>query len=152
MIPKEPSKLHEAFILLNRIHHRFHRLAKIDFREFSALVNIARKEKQPNAGITMGQLAKLYNISLPAASNLIKKIEADGFVIRQTDKADRRVVRVRLTEEGKREIERAAEYGAGIGKKIEEKFGEENIDKLIALINDLSDAVTDVIKEEKETQ
>jgi DNA-binding MarR family transcriptional regulator len=53
----------------------------------------------------MSQLAELLDAGLPAATGLVTRMEERGLVERlRDDAADRRVVRVRLTETGEREL------------------------------------------------
>ena len=56
---------------------------------------------------TMGELAKRLNISLGAATGLVDRLIQHGLVRRDADPQDRRVVRVRLTDTGRRAHEAA---------------------------------------------
>jgi DNA-binding MarR family transcriptional regulator len=51
---------------------------------------------------TMGQLAGALHISLGAATGLVDRLIAHGLVQREADPRDRRVVRLRVTEGGRR--------------------------------------------------
>ena len=50
--------------------------------------------------LTLKQAAELVHVSLPAASRLVDDLVHRGFVFRHEDAADRRMKRVRLTDEG----------------------------------------------------
>jgi DNA-binding MarR family transcriptional regulator len=56
---------------------------------------------------TVGQLASGMGISYGWASRVVDELEAAGYLIRERDKEDRRVVRVRLNPEKRAEVERA---------------------------------------------
>lgn len=133
--------------MMRRVHARSQRLTDMDHREFHLLKTIALR-KTDSKDTSIGDLVKLYHISKPAISNLIKKTEEKGFVERRTDKADRRVVWVNLTRAGEAELERTTRYWEELGEKIEEKFGEQNIDLFITLIDRLVEVVEEVIEEE----
>lgn len=50
----------------------------------------------------MSEVANEFNIELPSATSLINKLVKAAFVIRKADIKDRRLVRVSLTQKGKR--------------------------------------------------
>jgi len=51
---------------------------------------------------TLGELAAAEQVTPPSMTRIVRNLEADGLVERETDAADRRVVRVRATEKGRR--------------------------------------------------
>jgi DNA-binding MarR family transcriptional regulator len=53
-----------------------------------------------NPGSTMSDLAKHFLIELPSATSLANRLVGDGWVRRQEDPDDRRVVKLALTEKG----------------------------------------------------
>lgn len=148
MNSEDNLKLTRAMSLLRRVHVRSQHLTDMDHREFHLLSSIASRQNSAG-GITIGKLAEMYNVSKPAVSNLIRKTEQRGFVERQTDKDDRRVVWVKLTDEGKAELERTKRCWEELGEKIELKFGVENLNLFITLINRLAEVVNEVISEER---
>jgi DNA-binding MarR family transcriptional regulator len=56
---------------------------------------------------TIGALAAAEQVSAPTMSVVVRKLEEQGLVARETDAADRRVTRVRITAEGRRSLNRA---------------------------------------------
>lgn len=56
---------------------------------------------------TVGALAAVEQVSAPTMSVVVAKLEEQGLVTRETDPADRRVTRVRITAEGRRSLARA---------------------------------------------
>jgi DNA-binding MarR family transcriptional regulator len=50
--------------------------------------------------LTLGELARAEQVRPPTISKLIVELEAQGLVERETDAADRRIVRVRATARG----------------------------------------------------
>ncbi len=56
--------------------------------------------------VTLGALAALERVQPPTITATVSRLEDAGFVRRETDAADRRVVRVRLTDEGQQLIRR----------------------------------------------
>ncbi|HEX8697028.1 MAG TPA: MarR family transcriptional regulator [Longimicrobium sp.] len=50
---------------------------------------------------TLGELAAAEQVRPPSMTRIVRNLEADGLVERETDPADRRVFRVRATEKGR---------------------------------------------------
>jgi DNA-binding MarR family transcriptional regulator len=57
-------------------------------------------------GITQMQLSEYLKCEPPTISNTVKSLEQNGFIYRQRDELDGRVMRIFLTEKGK-EVEQA---------------------------------------------
>ena len=51
---------------------------------------------------SMGELCKIANVKMPSMTEVVDRLEAEGFVERVRDTNDRRVVKVQLTDEGKK--------------------------------------------------
>ena len=58
------------------------------------------------APVRSGQLAHMARLSPSAITETVEGLERDGLVRRESDPADRRVVRVALTAEGRRQVQR----------------------------------------------
>ena len=54
---------------------------------------------------TLGELAQAEQVRPPSITRIVQNLEADGLVEREPDAADRRIVRVRATEKGRRILE-----------------------------------------------
>jgi DNA-binding MarR family transcriptional regulator len=65
--------------------------------------------------LTMGELARRLGITEKTITGLVDRLELEGYVGRERDQADRRVVRARLTEKGS-EVHR--ELDAHIHEKL----------------------------------
>lgn len=59
---------------------------------------------------TVGQVASGLGISYGWASRVVEEAEASGYLIRERDPDDRRVVRVRLNPERQEEVQRATQW------------------------------------------
>lgn len=70
--------------------------------QLRALLRIAREE-----GLTMGDLARQIGVSFAAATQVIEQLVALNLVTRERSTADRRVVRLNLTEHAHAEIDEA---------------------------------------------
>jgi DNA-binding MarR family transcriptional regulator len=61
---------------------------------------------------TLGELAKQMSVSAPTMSNTITVLETRGWVARERDKADRRVVYVMLSPQGREMLDAIDHYTA----------------------------------------
>lgn len=53
-------------------------------------------------GVTQMQLREHLNCEPPTVTNMVKSLEQNGFIYRKRDQKDARVMRIFLTEEGKK--------------------------------------------------
>jgi DNA-binding MarR family transcriptional regulator len=66
----------------------------------AALATIARE-----GPLTLGELAAAEQVAPPTITKSVAKLEDAGFVSREQDAADRRIHRVQITAEGRRQLE-----------------------------------------------
>jgi DNA-binding MarR family transcriptional regulator len=55
---------------------------------------------EQHSGCIMGEVAKAYDVTLPAITQIVDRLEQKGFLTRRNDPADRRVYPLDLTTEG----------------------------------------------------
>jgi DNA-binding MarR family transcriptional regulator len=64
--------------------------------------------ERSNDDLTMTELSRLLLVSNGNTTTVVDRLEADGLVIRTPSGADRRVVHVALTDQGRRQFEQLA--------------------------------------------
>jgi DNA-binding MarR family transcriptional regulator len=94
------ARLRVAVTRLNR-KLRQQALAGLSPAQASALGTVNRL-----ASPTLGELAAAEQLQPPTVTRLVASLESRGLVARQADGLDRRVVRVRITAEGRRNLQR----------------------------------------------
>jgi DNA-binding MarR family transcriptional regulator len=94
------TRLRVAVTRLNR-KLRQQALAGLSPAQASALGTVNRLGSP-----TLGELAATEQVQPPTVTRLVTTLESAGLVARETDGADRRVVRVRITAEGRRNLAR----------------------------------------------
>ncbi|WP_373457745.1 MarR family winged helix-turn-helix transcriptional regulator [Paenibacillus wynnii] len=82
----------------------------------------------------MSEVSRYLGLTPPTVTQLINSLEAKNMVVRQADPADRRVVRVLLSEQGKAVTLRAKAYRDTSLKKLVEYLGEEESNQLADLL------------------
>jgi DNA-binding MarR family transcriptional regulator len=73
--------------------------------------------------LTLTQLAERHCCGRSNVTQLIDRLEADGFVVRAADPDDRRSVRASLTPTGRAAYERASELLAEHEQELDERLG-----------------------------
>jgi DNA-binding MarR family transcriptional regulator len=94
------ARLRVAVTRLNR-RLRQQSLAGLSPAQASALGTVSRGE-----ALTLGEVAGIEQVQPPTATRLVSSLENAGLVARVNDELDRRVVRVKITAEGRRALER----------------------------------------------
>lgn len=75
---------------------------------------LAQLYRHPD-GLRMNMLSRYMMVTGGSITGLTDELEKDGLVVRETDASDRRSTRIRLTEAGRRALERiAAEHEAWV--------------------------------------
>lgn len=83
------------------------------------------------------QLAHQACILKPSMTGVLSRLERDGIVRRWKSEQDQRRVFVCLTEQGQQCYIAMSEGMEANYRKIQEQFGEEKLDQLLQLLNDL---------------
>jgi DNA-binding MarR family transcriptional regulator len=94
------ARLRVAVTRLNR-KLRQQALAGLSPAQASALGTVNRLGNP-----TLGELAATEQVQPPTVTRLVTTLESAGLVARETDDDDRRVVRVRITADGRRNLQR----------------------------------------------
>ena len=76
---------------------------------------------------------------MPSLTRIIQLLGRKGFCIRYADFDDRRRVMIEITEAGREVIERNIPESNRIFAQLEAEFGEDRMEKLLDMLNDLSD-------------
>jgi len=92
--------------------------------------------------MTMSRIADALDISLSNATGLVDRMEERGLVDRLRDGADRRVVHVGLTDEGRAALADIEVFQADALKQILNELDETQLNRLRRTLDDLRGAVT----------
>lgn len=118
----------------NRHFHEIEKITGIGGAALWALYEIAENEQ-----LTVSSLAANMSVHQSTASNLVDKLESDGFISRVRSDKDKRVVYLNITEKGNSTLSKAPLPHRGILPDALMKFDDESLDalneKLNALVN-----------------
>lgn len=107
------------------------------------------EEQHTPPGIKVSELSELLKISPPSVSQMVNLLENKDLVERINTKNDRRVVYIRLTDQGKSVLEDVTKNFLLFTDEIVHRLGTEEADHLIRLIDRLYEIIGD-IRAEKE--
>lgn len=98
--------------------------------------------------LPMSRLADVLDISLSNATGLVDRMEERGLVERARVPDDRRVVLVRITENGRRALADAELFRDEMVAKILERLGDRELSRLVASVGDLAVAIRSAVAAE----
>ncbi len=100
-ISPTPHEIHHKFMKINRLHRSAaeKRMSgcEIHRSQHMLLMFLHRYEKTP----TQREIADRFEISPAAVATSLKKLEADGYITRQTNESDTRQNMISITEKGR---------------------------------------------------
>lgn len=137
------KQVFEAMGKIHRITHLMKPTLKISKGEFMMLTHIEiimkeqKKEKDIALGASVTQINKLSKASKPATSKMLTSLEDKNFIQRVSYKKDKRVVYIRITEEGTRILEESKAIFTQFAENIFDKLGEKDATELIRIFNRL---------------
>lgn len=101
---------------------------KFSKTEIFSLLLIEKKKE-----IIMTELAEYIHSPMSTATGIINRLVKDGYIIRERNEQDRRIVVLKLTEKGIEVIKRLKELIAAYMNKVAEKLTQEEIQYLVQI-------------------
>ena len=90
-----------------------------------------------NEGAYASDIAPRLGMESTSLSRIINTLEAEKLIVRKTDKADKRKVKITLTQKGKENKELAKRIVRNFNFEIENKIGKERIENFFKTINEI---------------
>ncbi len=88
-------------------------------------------------GINQTELADKMNIKTPTLVRLIDKLEQDGFIFRQQDQTNRRIIRLECTQRGYEKNLSLLPVGETFSQDITRGIPDEELDAFVAVLSKL---------------
>jgi DNA-binding MarR family transcriptional regulator len=98
--------------------------------------------------MTMSRIAELQDVSFSNATGLVDRIEERGLVERVRVPDDRRVVQVRLTEDGLRKLREVELFKEDMMQRVLTRLDDEQLAGVSRAMDDLRVAVEDLVRED----
>lgn len=125
-----------------------HKMAKSDQKpgERMVLYFIGRHTKDDTSGLMVSEIGKILHLTSPTITQHINSLEAQGLVERHADPGDRRVVRIRLTDEGHRYVRKIDEGRLQMFVELVNHLGEEESVRFAETMRKASDFMQNKLK------
>jgi DNA-binding MarR family transcriptional regulator len=101
-----------------------------------ALLNIHTDEGTPAT-----KIAPMMGLEARSLTRLLKSMEEKGLIYRETDKNDKRSVRIRLTKEGKKNKEKAKNTVLRFNEVVREEIDNEKLDVFFAVLKTINQII-----------
>ncbi len=98
-----------------------------------ALLNISTEEGAPAT-----KIAPLMGLEARSLTRLLKSMEEKGLIYRETDKTDKRSVRIRLTKEGKKQKEKARETVLRFNEVVRGEISQQKLNTFFEVVQDIN--------------
>ena len=115
------------------------------------------QNQQDGKGITPSGIGQFMHIASPTVTQHITNLEQKGYVIREADKQDRRVVRINLTEKGIQVMDITKLKFLKVFEELVVHLGESESNELVSLLKKSAEYIRDLqklddSKQEKRTE
>ncbi len=127
--------------LLEREMKEFFAPHGLEYWEFDVLSTL-RRSGGPH-GLTAGALIKATMVTSGAITNRIDRMAAKGLVQREADPADRRTIRIQLTDRGRALIDEIMPLHVANQARVLSGMNRPDLDQLIVLLRELSESLGD---------
>ena len=101
----------------------------------------SEQNQQDFKGITPSVIGQIMHIASPTVTQHITHLEKKGYVIRETDMQDRRVVRINLTEKGIQVMDNARLKFLKVFEGLVGYLGETESNELVSLLRKSADYI-----------
>lgn len=138
------AKYLSAMLRFKKSGMRFPTECDIQWSELLIMEKICHDCTGGAAYINVSEIQENMYISKPAVSQTLNNLEKKGYIVREIDMNDRRKISVQPTSTGEEVLNRSSmTYDEKI-KYIYEQFGQDDMDKLLELLNRLADLMDDL--------
>ena len=126
------SKLKSAWQIISRMYNAEAALYGGSIAIGHFLLNIDSTE-----GAYASDIAPRLGMESTSLSRIISTLEKEKLIIRRSDKADKRKVKILLTQKGKENKELAKKIVRNFNSDIEQRIGRERIEELFKTISEI---------------
>jgi DNA-binding MarR family transcriptional regulator len=131
---KTAEKLLENFSKFRKIGWKQNAFPQLNPGEMMMLWTISRMSNEMNVVLKTSDISTALNVAPPTVTQQLNGLESRGYVERRIDHGDRRVMRVRLTEQGLVVLENAHDELLSAMTGLVEHLGEEDSNKFVELL------------------
>jgi MarR family transcriptional regulator, organic hydroperoxide resistance regulator len=127
------SRIQQSWYAINRMYNTEAVNHDLTTTTGFILLNIDSDNGTPST-----QIAPLLGMESTSLSRTMKQLEDRGIIKKKKDKSDARVVRINLTEKGKRKREISVKTVKDFNKIISEKYAPEELERFHEMLEDIT--------------
>ncbi len=128
-------QLLQAVMRFNRGEFRHRVVEGLKLSEMGLMVLLMRHVEPGAPGLKVSEISSMLRVTSPTVTQFVKALEKKKWIERTPDEADRRVVRIRLSEEGRDVILQARKATIHSFRGLVDYLGIEESEKLSELLN-----------------
>lgn len=128
------QKLLKSFSQFRKTGWHEKQIAGLNPSEIKVLLAIKHSAIEGKTDLKVSEISSILHVTAPTVTQIINKLEKDGYVIRNMDPSDRRAVKIRLTEKGLDITKKARRIFSESFTGLVEFLGEEDSEKLEELL------------------
>jgi DNA-binding MarR family transcriptional regulator len=128
------QKLFKALSQFRKTGWHDKQIAGLNPSEIKVLLTIKHGARDGKTDLKVSEISSILHVTAPTVTQIINKLEKDDLVIRNIDPADRRAVKISLTENGMEITDQARKIFSESFTGLVEFLGEEDSEKLAELL------------------
>lgn len=122
----------------------FPKMSNINMTEFFVMNGLSKNMFGVDKSVDLSQIQCHTHITKAAISQMFTSLEKRGYIIRETDKSNRRKITVTLTPQGTEILAQSQQQANQTLEEILHRLGEEKAQQLVSLLSELSDIRDDI--------
>lgn len=135
---KTGQRLMEAFNQFHKQKRNQGPIPGLKYSEIMVLHCIKVNAEPGGQGIKVSEISNILKVTSPSVTQFVKSLENSGYVERNADNADRRAVRIKLTDKGEGALRRVSDVFLASFNGLAEYLGEEKSNQLVEILNDVN--------------
>ncbi|GCE16100.1 MarR family winged helix-turn-helix transcriptional regulator [Tengunoibacter tsumagoiensis] len=135
--PTTVQKLLRAFMLFERAEWHQRSVDGYKPSEIKLMFCIRKNMRNEAHELKVSDISKMLHVTSPTVTQLLKGLETNGLIERNTDLADRRAVGISLTSKGELVTKKASEAFFASLSGLIEHLGEEKANQLAELLGEV---------------
>jgi DNA-binding MarR family transcriptional regulator len=128
------QRLFEAIKKFNKAQFKQHNIEGVKQSEMVLMFYVKKTTKPNTAGLKVSEISEMLGVTSPTVTQLLNSLEVKGWIERAVDLKDRRAVRIKLSDEGEKVIQKAIAVSEASFNELIHYLGEEESNQLADLL------------------
>jgi DNA-binding MarR family transcriptional regulator len=143
------QRLLKAFSQFRKLHWKPPHVSGLKPSEFMVLHTVKNALMDGIDGLMVSQISKRLNVARPTVTQLVNSLQQKDFLDKHSDDKDKRVVRITLSETGRKLTQKGSEDFYRRFEGLADYLGEKKSDELSELLGDVYNYFSQLKKNER---